>query len=113
MTTKMHWTGRLLAVLGLLCVLTEFGAYEYYSLVLHQHHDISPWIAFGGAIIGFIGFYILSPKRAKDAAAFIIDKSTGVVIAIRTGKRRDDVVPVVPVTPAEPPIVVDKEPPHV
>lgn len=60
-----------------------------------ENYEISHSIFYVAMVLGFVGFYGLDPKRAKDGGQFIADNALRFVSILRTGRRSTDAVAVV------------------
>lgn len=67
--------GKFLAGLGIAILVAELApAIGLVRLVFHLegHYDINPWVALSGAVLGFVGFYILNPPGAMEGGEFLV-----------------------------------------
>lgn len=78
-----------LAALGILVLLVELVRYWLTG------HSIHGWPVAIGCIVGFVGFYGLDPKEARDGGAFIVSSAVSIIGTIRSGRRSTDVRAVV------------------
>lgn len=92
-------TGRLLATLGLLLMLAEAGTYYYYRYARNEHYDVNVTLLLLGAVLGFVGFYVLDNKRALEAGQFLVQSATGVLAVVRGGAKRSGDTVITPVPP--------------
>lgn len=76
--------GSVLAVLGLAVLLVELV--RYWTL----NHPIHAWPVCIGCVIGFVGFFIVNPKEAKDGAQVVVDSTVRVIGVVRGGRRATD-----------------------
>lgn len=76
--------GSVLAVLGLSVLLVELV--RYWTL----NHPIHAWPVCIGCVIGFVGFFIVNPKEAKDGAQVVVDSTVRVIGVVRGGRRATD-----------------------
>ena len=65
----------------------------YKDLIIGEHHSNSmhAWMLTFAVLFGFTGFYIFNPRLSKDALITMADVGTSILVAIRTGRRKDDV----------------------
>jgi hypothetical protein len=65
------------------------------------------------AVVGFIGFYGMSPTRAREGGDFILTAGERIVAIVRTGipRRRSTDTPVVVTTTDETAVVITPPPP--
>lgn len=102
MTRGKRWAARILASTGVVIVVGEVVRNWFWQ------HEIEGWVVAIGAALGFFGFYLMAPARAKDAYGFALDGFVKIVDTVRIGRRATD--PVVAVTqvvpaPVDPPAV--------
>jgi hypothetical protein len=81
--------GIALATIGLVPILIEFAFY-FRSSAHGQHYDVSPWVMLGGAVICFVGGFVIDSKKAESAGGFLVDSSVKVIGVIRSGRRSSD-----------------------
>jgi hypothetical protein len=85
MTRARERVGGLIATLGVLAMLVE--------LVRHWMTD-APIQAFPvviGALLGFVGFYLITPNDAKDAGGFVEGFTVKVLRTLRGGRATTEV----------------------
>lgn len=96
-----------LATIGVL-MLGGAAVIQLIGAVRGHTYEIPRTVFYVAAVIGFVGFYGLDPKRAKDGGSFIVDSAVRIIGVVRNGRRSSDVavvaVPVVrPGDEPEPP----------
>lgn len=101
--------GRALAALGVLVVLAEV-ILHFVSWYFSREYELNHGIVLVGAVIGFVGFYMLDPMSAQGGAGVIVDSATRIIQSLpRFGRRSTDAVAVpgsttaVVALPTEPP----------
>lgn len=77
-------SGAAFALLGVVTLLVELGRYW---LLGHAIHAAPVCI---GCLFGFIGFFILSPKRAVEGAQVVVGSTVSVIGVLRGGRRATD-----------------------
>lgn len=100
---KEQWAGRFLAALGVLIVLAELTLH-FVGAISHYQYEINHVALLMGAVVGFVGFYIMDPKRTGDGAVVLVDSTVKVIGAVRGGRRKTDpqVIPDSSAMPAHP-----------
>lgn len=82
------------AAIGALILLTEVGLHIA-STITDREFELNHGILLIGILFGFVGFYGLDPKRARDGAGFAVDQTVKVINALpRFGRRKSDAVAV-------------------
>jgi hypothetical protein len=89
--------GGLMAILGLIVILSEIGLHLY-SAITHTHYEMDHIVLMIGAVIGMWGCYLVDRKTAEGAVGFV----AGSVGQIVRGGRRSTDTPVVVTKPSDP-----------
>jgi protein-S-isoprenylcysteine O-methyltransferase Ste14 len=86
--TRHRWattiTGVTFALLGVVTLLIELLRYW---LTDHAIHAAPVCI---GCLFGFVGFFAISPTRAKEGAGIVVDSTVRVIGVVRGGRRSTD-----------------------
>jgi hypothetical protein len=85
------WGGLFLVGLALIITISEI-AMHLYGLLTGVKFEVSHTDLFAALIIGFVGMYVLSPRRAKDGGQFLVNSTVRVIQVIRNGRRKTDAV---------------------
>jgi hypothetical protein len=106
------WAGAIFVAIAAGILLAEVGLHLYMSVTDHGYEP-SHWIIFIAFVLGFAGWYTLSPKSAKDGGQFIVDNGIKVLQTIRLGRRKSDAMKIVNPTTEEIaiPLTVEPDPP--
>jgi hypothetical protein len=112
---KQHrpWAGYFLAAIGVVGVLFEI-ALNVYGYFVAQPYELNRVVLIMLVIIGFVGFYLVSPKGAEGGADIITRSAVAIVVAVRSGRRNTDTfTAVVPpdVKPGDAVVVAKPNPP--
>jgi hypothetical protein len=94
---KFHWFAYLLITIALGTFLTELIRYFGWD------HKPEWWVFAIAAFPGFFGFYLLDPKRAKDAFGFATDQTVKIITVFRPARITDGAGAQVAVTTVTPP----------
>lgn len=88
-----------LAVIGVVIWLVAIGLHLAGIFTGHTY-EIDRTVLIIGGLFGFVGFYGLDPRHAKDGGAFIVEQGVKVLGAIkpRFGRRASDAIAVPNVT---------------
>lgn len=98
MSQHRPWVGYLLAAIGVMGLLAE-GGLHFLSFFLERQYELNHGVLLISMIIGFVGFYIIDPVRAKDGTGILRETAVAVIGVVRSGRRATDadVVVVAPV----------------
>lgn len=103
------------AAIGGIVLLTEV-ALHIVSASTSRTYELNHGVTLIGILFGFVGFYGLDPKRARDGGAFLVDSSVKIIRELpRFGRRSTDPVAVpktattVVATPVAPDPAVDPD----
>jgi hypothetical protein len=77
-------SGGVFASLGVATLLVELVRYW---MTDHAIHAAPVCI---GCLFGFVGFFILNPKRAVEGAQVVVDSSVRIIGVVRGGRRSTD-----------------------
>lgn len=113
MRVHRPWAGYFLASIGIIGVLLEISLhiYGYFS---GTPYELNRAVLIMLVIIGFVGFYLVSPKGAEGGADIITRSAVAIVVAVRSGRRNTDTfTAVVPadVQPGDTVVVAKPNPP--
>lgn len=113
MNQHRPWAGYFLAAMGIVGVLLEIGlhVYGYFS---GTPYELNRAVLIMLVIIGFVGFYLVSPKGAEGGADIITRSAVAIVVAVRSGRRNTDTfTAIVPadVKPGDAVVVAKPNPP--
>lgn len=78
-------TGIALAATGVFVLLFEIGLH-FYGYFHGTDYELNHPVLYVAIMIGFVGFYMLDPKKAEDGSGIISRTVIGVISVIRTGK---------------------------
>lgn len=84
---KRPLSGKIMAGIGVLTLLSEVILRIAAYIRKDDTFELDHWVLAIGALIGFVGFYVLDSKKTKEATEVI----TGMV---KFGRRRTDAVAV-------------------
>lgn len=98
------WVGYLLAAIGVLGLMAEVGL-RFFSFFAGREHHLNHEVLIISSVIGFVGFYIVDPKRAEGGTGILRETAVAVIGVIRSGRRSSDsaVVVATPVDVHAPP----------
>jgi hypothetical protein len=86
--TRHRWAstifGGLFALIGTITLLVELARYW---MTDHAIHAAPVCI---GCLFGFVGFFLISPARAKEGAGVVVDSTVRIVGVVRGGRRSTD-----------------------
>lgn len=86
--------GRFLAAIGVLVVLGEV-ALHFASWYFEKAYEMNHGVLLVGAVVGFVGFYMLDPKAAEGGAGFLVGAGERIAKALpRFGRRASDAIAV-------------------
>lgn len=100
--TRRDIYGRIFASAGALIVLAEITLHFIAAYTGRESYELNHAVLLTGAVVGFIGFWMIGPKDAESAAGFIMDKGITFVKAVRGGRRSTD-TPVITIPPVSSP----------
>lgn len=84
-----HWAFKAMAAIAVVILLVCVGL-QIWGAVKHVTIEIPHSVFYVAMLLGFVGFYGLDPKRAKDGGSFIVESTTRLVSAVRFGRRSSD-----------------------
>lgn len=88
-TLQSKLGGTLLIVFSLSLLGIEIGLHIWHEL--HERvYQVSDTVLLVALVLGFVGMFILSPRRAKEGGRFLVDSTVRIVAVIRSGRRKDD-----------------------
>lgn len=101
--TEHGLAGKFLASIGLLVILGEL-ALHFIAYLTDVKYELNEAVILIGALLGFVGFWIIDPKKTKDGATVIGD------FVPRFGRRKTDpvAIPLAETTVAAVPPVEEK-----
>jgi hypothetical protein len=84
--------GYTLATLGVLVVVAEI-ALHIYGYFSKNPYELNHAVLLFGVILGFVGFYIIDPRKAEDGGGFLVRSGVDIIKALpRFGRRSTDAV---------------------
>lgn len=86
--------GGFFAAIGTIVVLSEV-AMHFVAEVSSIKYEMNHVVLLVGAILGFVGFFMLDRKGAEEGGGFLVNSATRIIGVIRTGRRSDDIAVVV------------------
>lgn len=92
--------GGVMATIGVLVILIEI-ALHVFSAITHTRYEMDHVALLSGAILGFIGFYLIDSRGATGAATVVVGSAGQLIRAVRGGRRSTDTPVVVPTPPIE------------
>jgi hypothetical protein len=93
--------GGIMATIGVLVILIEIGLHVF-SAITHTHYEMDHVALLSGAILGFIGFYLVDSRGATGAATVVVGSAGQLIRAVRGGRRSTDAPVVVAKTEDKP-----------
>jgi Tfp pilus assembly major pilin PilA len=87
--------GSVMAAIGVLVILTEIGLHVY-SAITHTKYEMDHTALLSGAVVGFVGFYLIDSKSATATANIVVGSGAQIIRAVRGGRRSTDTPVVVP-----------------
>jgi uncharacterized membrane protein len=87
--------GATMATIGVLVILVEVGLHIY-AAITHVRYEMDHTALLSGAVVGFVGFYLVDSKSATATANIVVGSGAQIIRAVRGGRRSTDTPVVVP-----------------